>query len=164
MVSEIDPDIEFERIPIPFPFNYPLEIKKGFGTYCQGEVWKKHFCLTFIYNTLFESVWVYIAGNCEPIAPFSLPVMVVSPKAQLATTGNVDEYALTSGTYVAIYAQFSLVSPPQDLLSSSCPPVKAVIKKFQVIDANNVKELDAWSCNYNECKNIHDVLSKMCMG
>ena len=45
IVREIVPTIDYGRMPVPQPINPPLEIRKGFGTLCQGERAEKYFCL-----------------------------------------------------------------------------------------------------------------------
>ena len=52
-----------------------LDIKKGFGTYCQGEVENRNFCLAFAINNCLEDVDVFIVGMCDiPMAGYGEPI------------------------------------------------------------------------------------------
>jgi len=154
IVREIVPTIDYGRMPVPQPINPPLEIRKGFGTLCQGERAEKYFCLKLIYNTLFEKAEVYAAGTCEKLTPFSLPAITVSSSCFMcATTVNSDEYPLAPGIYLLVYRLFE-----------NGGLVKAVIKKFKVVDTNNAEELDAWLCYGEDCKDFEDVFRRMCRG
>jgi hypothetical protein len=154
IVREIVPTIDYGRVRIPQPINPPLEIRKGFGTLCQGERAEKYFCLKLVYNTLFERAEVYAAGTCEKLAPFSLPAITASPECFMcATTVNSDEYPLVPGIYLLVYNLFE-----------NGRPAKAVIKRFKVVDANDAEELDAWSCYGEECRNFEDAFRRMCKG
>jgi len=53
-----------------------LEIKKGFGTYCQGETYERNFCLTLYYNNCLELVNLFIVGMCDtPMAGYGEPII-----------------------------------------------------------------------------------------
>jgi hypothetical protein len=52
-----------------------LEIKKGFGTYCQGEKYERNFCLTLYYNNCLELVNLFIVGMCTPMAGYGEPII-----------------------------------------------------------------------------------------
>jgi len=144
-----------------------LDIKKGFGTYCQGEVEKRNFCLTFFINNCLELVDVYTAGKCnefwsaygEPITGYGTVV------------GAKLTYVLGStGEYVVVYARYDTPSPyghgPTviDEARRGVYPMNAVIKRFKVIDPDHAEVLDTWTCSGYECRNIEDAFRKICTG
>jgi len=142
-----------------------LDIKKGFGTYCQGEVEKRNFCLTLYYNNCLEHVDVFIVGMCDtPMAGYGEPITGYG-----TVVGAKITYVLGStGEYVAIYARYSTPSPygygPTviDEARRGIYPTNAVIKRFKVLDPNHAEVPDSWTCSGYECRNIEDAFRKIC--
>jgi hypothetical protein len=145
-----------------------LDIKKEFGTYCQGEVEKRNFCLTLYYNNCLELVNVFIVGMCDtPTAGYGEPITGYYG----TVVGAKLTYVLGStGEYVVIYARYSTPSPygygPTviDEARRGIYPTNAIIKRFRVIDPNHAEVLDSWTCSGYECRDIEDVFRKICAG
>jgi len=144
-----------------------LDIKKGFGTYCHGEVEKRNFCLTLYYNNCLELVDVFIVGMCDtPMAGYGEPITGYG-----TVVGAKLTYVLGStGEYVVVYARYDTPSPyghgPTiiDEARRGIYPMSAVIKRFKVIDPNHAEVLDSWTCSGYECRDIEDAFRKICTG
>jgi len=167
-----------------------LEIKKGFGTYCQGEVEKRNFCLALAINNCLEHVDVFIVGMCDtPMAGYGEPIEsyrfttadIYLPGeeetfedaeiVQREVVGARLTYVLGStGEYVVVYARYDTPSPyghgPTviDEARRGIYPTNAVIKRFKVIDPDHAEVLDSWTCSGYECRNIEDAFRKICAG
>ena len=167
-----------------------LDIKKGFGTYCQGEVERRNFCLAFAINNCLEHVDIFTAGKCnefwgaygEPIESFRsttadiyLPgegeVFEDAEIVQRGVVGAKLTYVLGStGEYVVVYARYDTPSPyghgPTviDEARRGIYPTNAVIKRFKIIDPDHAEVLDSWTCSDYECRNIEDAFRKICAG
>jgi len=165
-----------------------LDIKKGFGTYCQGEVEKRNFCLAFTINNCLEKVDVFTAGKCnefwgaygEPIESYRFTTADIYLPGEGETFEDAEimqrevvgarlTYVLGStGEYVIVYARYDTPSPyghgPTviDEARRGIYPTNAVIKRFKVIDPNHAEVLDSWTCNGYECRNIEDAFRKIC--
>jgi len=167
-----------------------LEIKKGFGTYCQGETYEKYFCLTLYENNCLELVNLFIVGMCDtPMAGYGEPIVsyrfnrvdmyipaygeefedVEIMKTEVV--GAKITYVLGSqGEYVVVYARYGTPSPygygptVVDVARRGIYPTDAVIKRFRVIDPNHAEVLDSWSCSGYGCRDIEDAFRKMCAG
>jgi len=165
-----------------------LEIKKGFGTYCQGEKYERNFCLALLYNNCVELVNLFIVGMCDtPMAGYGEPI--VSYKfnrvdmnipaygeeledveiMKTEVVGAKITYVLGSqGEYVVVYARYATPSPygygptVVDVARRGIYPTDAVIKRFKVVGPNHAEVLDSWSCSGYGCRDIEDVFRKMC--
>jgi hypothetical protein len=165
-----------------------LEIKKGFGTYCQGEKYERNFCLALLYNNCVELVNLFIVGMCNiPMAGYGEPIVsyrfnrvdmyipaygeeledVEIMKTEVV--GAKITYVLGSqGEYVVVYARYATPSPygygptVVDVARRGIYPTDAVIKRFRVVDPNHAEVLDSWSCSGYGCRDIENAFRKIC--
>jgi hypothetical protein len=143
-----------------------LEIKKGFGTYCQGETYERNFCLTLYVNNCLELVDLHKVGMCNnPWGAYGEPITGYG-----TVVGAKLTYVLPPSEYVVVYARYDTPSPygygptVVDVARRGIYPAAAVIKRFKVVDPNHAEVLDSWSCNGYGCRDIEDAFRKMCAG
>jgi len=168
-----------------------LEIKKGFGTYCQGETYDRNFCLALLYNNCLELVNLFIVGMCDtPMAGYGEPIVsyrfnrvdmyipaygeefedVEIMKTEVVGAKITYVLGRGGGEYVVVYARYGTPSPygygptVVDVARRGIYPTDAVIKRFRVVDPNHAEVLDSWSCSGYGCRDIEDAFRKMCAG
>jgi len=143
-----------------------LEIKKGFGTYCQGETYEKYFCLALYENNCLELVELHTIRDCiNPWAAYGEPITGYG-----TVVGAKLTYVLPPGEYVIAYARYSTPSSygygptVVDVARRGIYPMDAVIKRFRVVDSNRAEVIDSWACSGYGCRDIEDTFRKMCAG
>jgi hypothetical protein len=143
-----------------------LEIKKGFGTYCQGETYEKYFCLALYENNCLELVELHTIRDCiNPWAAYGEPITGYG-----TVVGAKLTYVLPPGDYVIAYARYSTPLPygygptVVDVAMRGIYPTDAVIKRFRVVDSNRAEVIDSWACSGYGCRDIEDAFRKMCAG
>jgi hypothetical protein len=143
-----------------------LEIKKGFGTYCQGETYEKYFCLALYENNCLELVELHTIRDCiNPWAAYGEPITGYG-----TVVGAKLTYVLPPGEYVIAYARYATPSPygygptVVDVAMRGIYPTDAVIKRFRVVDPNHAEVLDSWSCSGHGCRDIEVAFRKTCAG